>query len=394
MFDRRAASYGAAIGLLVVHAAICSIEAAHSSRPLPDFVRYYEIASAPGRPYVDYQVEHPPGTLAVFKALAALSNDRAAFAAKLVTLNGVADAAIVAALWTTWGTAAAIFYLAASWPMLAIVVDRVDLLSTACAVLAVAAWTRRRSAIAGVAIAAGVGFKLWPLPFVALLAADGDRRRRRDGVLAFAGGAAALAAVWVAVAGFTGLWEVLTFRGATGWQIESTVGSVLRLFGDATVRLEAGAWRIGSIPRGASIALFTVAAPLTLAALYAGARTRLIGAAWIAAVSALLLCSALFSAQYVIWLVPGAAIAWCEDERAAAMLVAVAVLATGIFMRNYFALLAGAPAVVWLVIGRNAILAGAAAIAARPLARAAFRARRESVPPTSSGRRAMDVRRG
>jgi len=31
----------------------------------------YQIASGTGRPYVDYEVEHPVGTLLVFKALAA-----------------------------------------------------------------------------------------------------------------------------------------------------------------------------------------------------------------------------------------------------------------------------------------------------------------------------------
>ena len=44
--------------------------------PAGDFDRYYEIGSSAGRPYVDYQVEHPIGTLLVFKALARLPGGR------------------------------------------------------------------------------------------------------------------------------------------------------------------------------------------------------------------------------------------------------------------------------------------------------------------------------
>ena len=56
------------IAVLVVHAAAFAIAARESALPAGDFDRYYEIGSSAGRPYVDYQVEHPIATLLVFQA--------------------------------------------------------------------------------------------------------------------------------------------------------------------------------------------------------------------------------------------------------------------------------------------------------------------------------------
>jgi hypothetical protein len=340
---------------------------AHSARALPDFVRYYEIATAPGRPYLDYQVEHPPLTLLVFKTLAAATNDRHGFAFALVALNLCADLAIIAALWWESGQSAVVFYLAMMWPMLSIVVDRVDLLSTAAATIGIALWTRRRQVSSGFAFAVGAGFKLWPLPLSVVLLTGSDARQRRRGAWALAIGYATLVIAWIAIARFDGLWQVLTFRGARGWQIEGTVGSVLRLFGDSTLRLESGSWRIGTIPSALAIALFLLATPLAAAVSAIGGRAGLAGTGWIASIGLLLLCSPLFSAQYIIWLAPGAAVAWLEGERLAAGLVATTMLLTGIFMRKYSAVLAGATPAVLLVIARNAVLFVAVGVALKTL---------------------------
>ena len=353
--------------LLAVHVVIAGIEMAHSGRALPDFVRYYEIATAPGRPFLDYQVEHPPITLLVFRTLAAATNDRHGFAFALVALNLCADLAIVVTLWWAWGRWAVLFYLAVMWPMLSIVVDRVDLLSTAAATIGVALWTRRRQVSGGLAFALGAGFKLWPLPLSVVLLTGRNARQRQRGAWALAIGYAALVIAWIAIARLDGMWQVLTFRSARGWQIEGTVGSVLRLFGDSSLRLESGSWRIGVIPSALAIALFLVATPLAAAVSAAGGRTGLPGTGWIASIGLLLVCSPLFSAQYIIWLAPGAAIAWLEGERVAAGLVAATVLLTGIFMRKYGDVLAGATPAVLLVIARNALLCLAVGVALKAL---------------------------
>ena len=57
---------------LLIHAVAFTISAVESPEPAGDFDRYYEIGSTPGRPYVDYQVEHPIATLLVFRSLARL----------------------------------------------------------------------------------------------------------------------------------------------------------------------------------------------------------------------------------------------------------------------------------------------------------------------------------
>src|SRR5262249_49041142 len=75
---RTHAAWAALVLGLIVHAVLGTIQFVRSPRPAADFDRYYEIASGSGRPYVEYEVEHPVGTLLMFKALAA-PGTRAAF---------------------------------------------------------------------------------------------------------------------------------------------------------------------------------------------------------------------------------------------------------------------------------------------------------------------------
>jgi len=93
---------------LVVHTVI-GIRSFINNGRVSDFNRYYEIASTPGRPYVEYQVEHSIGTLLVFKLLGGLGG-RDAFGYGVVALNALGDALIVAALIRGWGVEAAACY--------------------------------------------------------------------------------------------------------------------------------------------------------------------------------------------------------------------------------------------------------------------------------------------
>src|SRR5947209_7647504 len=114
------------IAVLAVHAVAFAISAAHSADPASDFDRYYEIGSTRGRPYVDYQVEHPIGTLLLFKALSRLPGGRASFGLGVVVLNLAADAIIVGALFWGWGAVAAACGAAAIVPVLGLFFNRVD----------------------------------------------------------------------------------------------------------------------------------------------------------------------------------------------------------------------------------------------------------------------------
>ena len=357
----------ALIAALAVHIVLASFAVVGSSAPSPDFDRYWAIASSSGTPYRDFQVEHPIGTLAVFRALAAVTGGRALFGLAIVGVNVAADAAILGALAWGWGLAAAAAFAIGIVPVLDLLFNRLDFWSMAAATIAVAAWKRRRDGLAGASVAVGAAFKLWPLVFVALFVTrePGGRWIVRTRALAsMAIVSAALGTVWLLLAGWHGVYQVVTFRGATGWQIESTVGSVLHLLGAQSLREESGSWRIGTTTAPMSILLFVVA--FALAAWWVSrlsARGR-VGIAWLAGVPTVLLLSALFSAQFIGWIVPGAAIAWSEDDHRPALLTGVAVLLTEVFMLWYGGVLRGTPVAVGLIVIRNIVLVAVVASAA------------------------------
>lgn len=342
-----------AIGL-TIHAIIAVKSFVESPRPASDFDRYYQIASGQGRPYVDYQVEHPIGTLLVFKTLG-LPGTRAAFGRGVVTVNTICDATIVAALAWGFGLPAAAYYAVVSSPISGLLFNRIDFWSMAAATLAVAAWRRRHLRLAGGAFAVGASLKLWPLVLAASLATEGRRARAAVGVLLLVGGS--LAAAALAISGVSAIVQVLTFRNAHGWQIESVIGSVLHAISSEPPRMESGSWRIGEMPRFASTGLFLAAAPLALWSSLRGFQTSRAGAGWLASVSWLLLLSALLSAQYIGWLIPGGAIAWSERNRRLAIGAALCVALTQAFWTFYGDVLDGARFAVWFVVIRNVALA-------------------------------------
>src|SRR5262249_5450250 len=145
-------------------------------------------------------------------------------------------------------------------PLLDLFILRMDLWSTALATIAVAAWHRERPSLAAIAIAAGAAFKLWPLAFLPLLAVPRDGRVRIAPIVTVVVGGALVLCAWLWVAGPAGLYQVLTFRGARGWEVESTVGSIWMLFERSSMRVETGAWRVGTTVGPLSILMFVLGA--------------------------------------------------------------------------------------------------------------------------------------
>ncbi|HEV8211494.1 MAG TPA: glycosyltransferase 87 family protein [Vicinamibacterales bacterium] len=344
------------IAVLIIHLAAFGISVAESAQPAGDFDRYYEIASGAGRPYIDYQVEHPIATLLVFKALARLPGGRASFGLGVVVLDLIAGAIIVGSLLWGWGIVSATIYAAAVAPILGLFFNRVDAWSTAAAILAVAAWRKNRPITLGCALAIGAAFKLWPLVLGTLLVVPWRARRSLIALTAFAVTAAVFASGALWLAGSRGVLQVLTFRGATGWQIESLIGSLVHLTGSETMRMESGAWRIGTISSAASIAMFAAAAPICVWSSWRGARLDRVGAGWLGSVSTLLVLSALLSPQYVIWLAPAAGIAWVEGDTGLAVITAIAILLTQIFWSFYGSVLGSELPALLTVVLRNAVL--------------------------------------
>jgi hypothetical protein len=386
---RHALLRGVLVAALAGHL-IAAIAYAHSSpEPAGDFDRYYAIASHAGRPYVDYQVEHPIVTLAVFKSITRFPGGRGTFGLAIVLLNIAGDAIIIWSLWWGWGIAAAACYVITVLPVIDLFFNRIDAWSTAAAVLAVTLWKRRRPAAAGAAFAIGTGFKLWPLVLTPILIVPWRGRHSTRAAASFVVTCGVLGAAAFSIAGASSVREVLTFRGATGWQIESTIGSLQNLFGSETPRLENNAFRIGALSAPLAIGLFAAALPFCFWATARSSAHSRIGSGWLAAVPALLLSSALFSAQYVIWLTPGAAVALTEHNAIGPALVLASTALTQGFMQLYGAVVDHGNA-GWmdrrlvaraLVVLRNVILLALAMQSIRQL----FRASDDRMPEEEPG---------
>ena len=311
----------------------------------------------------------------MFKGLARLPGGRADFGRGIVVLDLIADVVILGSLVWGWGVAAAVSGGAVLIPVIGLFFNRVDAWSTACAILAVAAWRRDRPVMLGCALAAGAAFKLWPLVLATLLVVPWRDRRSLAALAAFASTIALFAGAALWLAGSNGVTQVLTFRGATGWQIESLTGSLVHLLDQQTLRMETGAWRIGAMGRASSVAMFLAAAPICIWSSWRGARLDRIGTGWLASVTSLLLLSALLSAQYVIWLAPAAGIAWVQGEKRLALLTALAILLTQLLWIYYGAILNHWWPGMLLVVARNLVLIVIAALAIARLARATRSAR-------------------
>ena len=161
---------------------------------------------------------------------------------------------------------------------------------------------------------------------------------------------------WLWVAGPSGLYQVLTFRGARGWEIESTVGAVWMLIDQSTMRIEAGAWRIGSTSGPISILLFALGGMAALWMIWRGARSGHVGAGWAGGISWLLVLSALLSPQYSAWLAPASGVAWVEGDRRVAIQTALAVFMTNLVWKSFNPLIHHAMNPLVILLARNVLL--------------------------------------
>ena len=275
-----------------------------------DIRRFEEVATEQGRPWRDSQLEYPIGEVLLIFVIA--GHGLATTATVTALLAFASDLGIAWLLRRQWGREAAMAYLIAGLPLLVFIYLRLDLVSVFLAVLGMALCRSDRQRSGGVTLAGAVLFRVWPLVLLPALLLS-----RRYRAFAWAAGGVAIGGVaWVAWGGLHAPMEVLTYRGATGWEIGSTLGVLVWIVGRASVRFEAGSWRVGHAPAWAR---FVSAAGLcvALAAIWMRARRwgmSLEGAPAAAAVAALLFFSPVLSHQYVVWLLPWAAIAGSEGD--------------------------------------------------------------------------------
>jgi hypothetical protein len=325
-----------------------------------DSARFGEIATADGRAYRDHPVEYPPLTLAVIHAVAAGHDaDEAGVARGVVVVALTADLVSAFVLGRAFGGRARHRYLLLGTPLvvLGLAYCRLDLLSVALAAAGLAACKRGRSTAGGLAFVAGAFAKLWPAALLGVLVVQ--RRWRALGTSHAVGGAGL--AAWVAYGGTAGPRQVLTMRGARGWQIESLPGSIVRILSNRPAFEDAGAWRVGSAPAMARLALTAAALAVIVAAWRRAARRGdAFGATPLLAVTALLVTAPLLSPQFLLWLLPGAALVAGGAERPLGERVQgmamVAFGLTAVMAGVLPSILVGEPAALLLVLLRNVAL--------------------------------------
>lgn len=297
-----------------------------------DAAQYHHIASAAERPYRDFQVEVPPIGLGAIELID--GGTPRATAIRLGWAMLVLDLFVAAVLWVTWGWRATLGYLVLGLPLVFIVYFRLDLITIALATLAIALVHRGRERSGGVILAASILAKFWPIALLPLLLVQRRVRALRWSVAGLALGTMA----WVWWGGWSGPAQVLTFRHAHGWHVQSLIGNLVDILSGPTL-LEQGTLRVGSAHLWArSLLLAGLMICSSVIWLHCSRRPQFAnGLGALSAVAALLVFSPLLSDQFVFWLFPWAAIASAEGDRDVVLtcfLVGVATAALGLVLAS------------------------------------------------------------
>jgi len=213
----------------------------------------------------------------------------------------------------------------------------------------------------------GTATKLFPALLVPMtlvwLVGRGERRAAWQGAAVFAVVVALIALPFAP----HGLARVVTFHVDRPVQIESTPATVLLAVGDSTVTgvpAHPSAYKSQGLVGGPADAVGAVFAALALAAVVAVAfaARRRTDARWLvlcafATLVAFVALGKVLSPQFVIWLVPFAALAWAWREWTAAAAVTAAIVLTQLeFPARYWDLVYGNSGAAVLTGARNALL--------------------------------------
>jgi hypothetical protein len=274
-----------------------------------DSRRFIEISSAPGTPYRDFTVEYPP-----FETLLILFLGRGSEVAvvwKLAIINGASTLGCWLLLRRFWSRSVSTLFLWFALPIQFFMAFRLDALSVLMMLGAIVLADRRRTTAGGVLAAAGVLFRIWPIVVLPVFLI-----RRRAQAFAIAALVTLFAGIcWVAISGTSAVSQVSGYRGATGWHVESGPGVLDQVFHPGEqLYFEEGAVRVGSMLPWEVRSLRLVTVVLVATAWLLGSR-RLVdstGGPALAAVCVLLVLSPVFSPQYLVWLLPWAAVTASE----------------------------------------------------------------------------------
>jgi hypothetical protein len=367
---------------LVALFALCTTVGPTASTEVNDLYLYRSVAGLleDGRlPYLDFAFEYPP-LAAVPLGLAIVpggGEDGYAITFALLMLG----CALALQRWI-YGIAGA----RAAWAVVLMPVlvgaslrTHFDLLPAALVAGALLLFARGRPVPAFAVLGVGTLAKLFPALLVPIAAAwllgRGERRAALHGVLAFT---VVVLAVSLPFLG-DGYVEQARFHLERPVQIESTPATVLFALGDSYVTgdpVRPDRFRSNGLDGGPAdgvALLFTLLLAGTLLGIVALARRgggfeRLFLCSF-AAVVAFIALGKVLSPQFVIWLVPFAAVAAATGHRALAALCALAMVLTAIeFPTRYFDLVDRDTAVVLVVAARNAVLLATLALTLAKLA--------------------------
>jgi hypothetical protein len=368
-----------AIRVIALLLLLTTDQASHEGGITGDVRRYQEMATADGTAYADFQVEYPPVTYLAIQFLAGA--DLARSIAAVAISQFLCDLAIAAILWRAWSqrTCAAYLLLGAPLILWPFIYARIDLLAVLLAIGGMAL-IRRGSAGAGAAsLAAAVLTKIWPFVLAPILIVE----RRWRAVVSFVVTGLVLGGLWIAVAGVDGVRQVVSFRDATGWQVESLPGVLWHLRDPSRIKFESGAFRTGVMPIWARPLLTLLSLAFVAFAWWLADRRRregagddvLYGWAPLASVLAMLLFAPILSPQYVVWFLPFAAVVAARGDRVVgALTLAVTALTT----LSYPLVLSAADGALWAilpVLARNLALVALFVVALQSLAGLRHRSR-------------------
>ena len=326
-----------------------------------DARRYDEISTSPGTPYRDFELEYPPVTLALIKATH--GHDRQATIEGVIATQLALDLGCVAVLWWAWSKRTALAYLVLSAPMILFpfLYVRIDLLSVFLATLGLGLARRGLERSGGVALAVSVFAKVWPAVVAPVLLIERKGRATVTAVIGVVVGAVA----WVMWVGTTGPDQVLSFRGAKGWQIESLPGIWFHMTDASRSHVESGAWRTFATMPGWSRPLLTALSLGTVLLAWGLAYRRrragdddsvVYGAAPLVCVLALLVFAPILSPQYILWMLPWAAITVAAGNRVQGWLTVVVTALTTYIFATIHAQVLGRWYAVGPVVVRDALL--------------------------------------
>jgi len=337
---------------------------------LPLYRFYADRLGDGASPYGDLGFEYPPLALVPIRLGGAFGPGATAYAWTFGTLMlGAALAALVLTGRLAGGRRTRAMWLVAGSPLLAgaLVRTHFDFVPVGLALGGLLGVARGRPVAGFGAFGLGAMTKLFPALLVPVavgwLIGRGERRAAARGVAAFLAVVVALSLPFAS----TAYLDAYRFHAERPVQIESTPASVLFALGGSRVTgttARPDRFRSQGLDGGAAVAVQAAFAAL-LVALLAGvsllAATRgdergLVLCAF-AALLGFVALGKVLSPQFVIWLVPFAALAWTRGERAVAALCAAAILLTQVeFPSRYWDLVARDGGVVGLVAARNALL--------------------------------------